>query len=397
MGAFADNEGHFWQWLQKNMSILGIGSAGGINADSFVPRGIYGRYLQGILGDARATHSNLSVLPDTILDIEKNGHFVVSGSGEIYHAKYVVLALGTFLPGGSRPNAPSENPYAPHVLQRLAEPGDVLILGTGLTSLDMVMTIARKKKTGRIHLLSRRGLLPGVHIMPEKYPAFIDRKDLPSTTSQLYRVVRAEVKEAARQGIGWQNVLDAIRPVTQRLWQTLDENEQRRFLRCLSVYWDVHRHRCAPEVLAVCERLRANGRLIVHRGHIVSKVSGVDTIRVAWRPRGKRVQEEFEVCQIVNCTGPQLDCRKLDDILVRNLLARGLIIPDRLHIGLVTTSNYLVLNTNNQPTQGLYALGSLLKGRLYESVAVPELRLQTADIANIIGACVERPPPLVFP
>lgn len=382
MGAFADEPDHFWQWLQKQPEFKNF------TADSFVPRLIYGQYLQDILKQTRDTYPHLMVLHQDIIDmhkLEKDAFELISPTGVACQAKSTVLALGNFPPGEKTAKAKAENPYAPEIWQGLAEPGDVLIIGTGLTSLDLVVTLARTKKVGTIHLLSRRGLLPRVHVMPVPYDSFVDPKNLPKTALDLYRLVRREIKQAKAKNIPWQNVIDALRPFNQRLWENLNEREQKRFLRFLCPYWDVHRHRCAPEIMEVYDKLKTEGRIILHRGHIVAQNDDAENIEIKWRPSGTSFIQNFSVRQIVNCTGPQSDCRKLDDALVQNLLAHNLIAPDRLCIGIATSSDYHVLNKEGQPTAGLYALGSLLKGRLYESVAVPELRKQAFEVAKIIA------------
>lgn len=382
MGAFPDDPGHFWKWLQSHPG------TGTIAASDFVPRLLYGQYLQDILKEAQVTYPNLTVLQRDITDMRRSedGSFELnSPTGVACWAKSVVLALGNFPPGEKTEKAKNENPYLPEVWQRLTEPGDVLIIGTGLTSLDLVMTLACTKKTGKIHLLSRRALLPRVHIMPTPYASFIDPAHLPVTALALCRLVRKEIKKAQTNNVPWQNVVDALRPLNQRLWEYLSEKEQKRFLRFLRPYWDVHRHRCAPEVMAVYDKLKVEGRIVLHRGHIVAQNRGTASTEIQYRPSGTTSIESFRVRHIVNGTGPQSDCRKLDDVLVQNLLARDLIAPDRLHIGIATTRDYHVLNKDSQPIAGLYALGSLLKGRLYESVAVPELRVQAHDVAKIIA------------
>jgi len=389
MGAFADDAGHFWTWLQNNPDKLHAMGVKDADANSFIPRLVYGQYLQNIMRETQAKHPNLQLIHDEIVDVEKlpDGAFKLTAlSGAIHQARQVVLALGNFPPGEKTTSTKTENPYSPEVWKRLAEPGDVLIIGTGLTSLDLVMTLSHTKKEGKIHLLSRRGLLPRVHIVPETHPSFMDEKLLPKSALELLRRVREEIRKAAQRHIPWQHIVDALRPLNQKIWENLNEREQRHFLRFLRAYWDVHRHRCAPEVMAVYERLEKEGRLILHRGHIVSQAPRADGLEVIWRPSGKEALQSFVVKQVVNCTGPQADPRKLDDQLVKNLLKRGLVTPDRLCVGIATSPDYVVLNALGKPIPGLYAMGSLLKGRLYESIAVPELRQQAAAVANFVSA-----------
>jgi uncharacterized NAD(P)/FAD-binding protein YdhS len=388
MDAFAHESEHFLKWLHQQSDFQHY------DASSFVPRMIYGQYLQDILQKTCTQYPNLSVLKLDIRDIKKSQDdvFEFTAPGVTQQAKSIVLALGNFPPGEKTGDVKAKNPYAAEVWQRLAEAGDVLIIGTGLTSLDLVTTLARTKKEGVIHLLSRRGLLPRVHIPPNPYPPFIDADHLPTTALGLYRLVKKEIRQANQKNIPWQNVVDAMRPFNQRLWENLDAHEQKRFLRFLRPYWDTHRHRCAPEVMAVYEKLQSEDRIILHRGHIIAQENGPKNIDITWRPSGTSTPETFAVRHVVNCTGSQADIRKLDDTLVQNLLAHDLITPDKLRIGIATSPNYQTLNADNQTVAKLYALGSLLKGRLYESVAVPELRVQAYDVAKTIIDNFSQPP-----
>jgi len=44
--------------------------------------------------------------------------------------------------------------------------------------------------------------------------------------------------------------MDGLRPHWDMLWRRLPEHEQRRFLQHVARYWEVHRHRMAPQVAA---------------------------------------------------------------------------------------------------------------------------------------------------
>jgi uncharacterized NAD(P)/FAD-binding protein YdhS len=298
-----------------------------------------------------------------------------------------VLALGNFPPGETKQNKPDErvwymnDPYSAEIHAKLAEPGDILIIGTGLTSLDLLLTLDKTKREGKIHLLSRRGLFPQPHQKAAPYPAFLDPQNLPKTARALCRRVAQELRRAAAQGIDWRPVLDAIRPLNQAIWTNFNVVEQRRFLRHLRALWDTHRHRCAPEIMAVKERLEAEGRVIVHQGYIKGYEPKGAQVDVTYRPRGTAGEKKLRVRYVLSCTGPQADYRKLNDPLVQQLLVRDLLAPDPLRMGANTVEGGLIINHEGQVINGLYTLGSTQKGRLYESIAVPELRGQAADLA----------------
>lgn len=398
MGAFPGDIGHFYRWLQnhpENLAAAGIFEA---RPDAFIPRLVFGDYIQDLLQEARElAGTELDVVRDEIVDLhqDQNGRYELIGkSGCTLTAARVVLALGNFPPGQVRQNQPGEriwfhnDPYATQAQAKLAEPGDVLIIGTGLTSLDLLMTLDRTKPTGKIHLLSRRGLFPQVHRKAGPYPAYLNADNLPKTARLLCRRVAQELRRAAARGIDWRPVIDALRPWHQAIWTGLGVTEQRRFLRHLQPLWDTHRHRCAPEIMAVKTRLEAEGRLVCHQGHIQGYQIDGDEVVVTYRPRGTNDSETFRVRHVLSCTGPQADYRKLNDPLVQRLLTRDLLAPDPLRLGAYTIEGGQICNQAGEVIPNLYTLGSTQKGRLYESIAVPELRGQAADLAaRLLAEC----------
>jgi uncharacterized NAD(P)/FAD-binding protein YdhS len=399
MGAFADDVGHFYRWLQahpQNLAAVGIHE---VHPEAFIPRMVFGDYIQDLLRAARPLPGSLDVICDEIVDLKRlqDGQFELTGkTGQTLKAAQVVLALGNFPPGEARQNKPGErrwfmhDPYATETHAKLAEPGDVLIIGTGLTSLDLLLTLDKIKSEGRIHVLSRRGLFPQAHKKEAPCPAFLDAKDLPKTVRMLCRRVARELRKAAAQGIDWRPVVDAMRPFNQAIWINLNLVERRRFLRHLQPLWDTHRHRCAPEIMAVKNRLQAEGRLICHQGNIRGYETIGEEIEVSYLPRGTAEIKEFRVRHVLSCTGPQSDYRKLNDALVQKLLARDLLAPDPLRMGASTGEGGIILDQAGEAIEGLYTLGSTQKGRLYESIAVPELRGQAADLAARLLAGAEQ-------
>lgn len=393
MGAFPDDVTHFYRWLLAHPRHLAAVGIYNVRPGAFVPRMVFGDYIRDLLHEACAMPGTLDVIRDEVVDMEQlnDGRFELTGrKGNILRAARVVLALGNFPPGQTKQNQPDQpgervwfmnNPYAPEVQAKLAETGDVLIIGTGLTSLDLLLTLNQTKREGKIHLLSRRGLFPQVHQHEAPYPLFLDPDNLPRTARGLLREVRGELRRATAKGIDWRAVIDAMRPLHQVMWANLNVTEQRRFLRHLQPLWDTHRHRCAPEVMAVKNRLEAAERVENHQGHIQSLQPMGDGVEVTYRLRGTNETKTFRVRYVLSCTGPQGDYCKLDDPLVKQLLARNLMAPDALRMGASTVEGGAVCDWEGNVIENLYTLGSTQKGRLYESIAVPELRGQAADLA----------------
>jgi uncharacterized NAD(P)/FAD-binding protein YdhS len=172
MGAFPDDIGHFYRWLQTHPQNLTAAGVRELRPDAYVPRLVFGDYIQDLLGEASAMPGTLDIIHDEIIDlirVEDRGFQLTGRTGRTLNATRVVLALGNFPPGETKQNKPGErawymnNPYTPEVHAKLAEPGDILIIGTGLTSLDLLLTLDKTKREGTIHLLARRGRKTPTH------------------------------------------------------------------------------------------------------------------------------------------------------------------------------------------------------------------------------------------
>jgi uncharacterized NAD(P)/FAD-binding protein YdhS len=324
-------------------------------------------------------------------------------SGRVVRARKVVLALGIFPPGDPllpeqrflSSNAYLTTPWSASTHDRLAGPGDILILGSGLTAVDLLLTLRKRKQEGTIHVLSRRGLFPQPHRPGEVYAPFINKSALPKTVLEALRLVRREIETAAQQGFDWRAVIDSLRLFTQAIWQNLNLAEQRRFLRHLRPIWEAHRHRAAPEALAVKDELERAGRLFCHRGRLASILPAADdALEVSFRPTGHRETVTHRYSYVINCTGPECNYHKLTDPLVERLRARKLIVADPLRLGLEVSPNGM-LNNGRSVAEQIFTLGSALKGRLLETTAVPELRLQAKALAETIFADFAISEPLI--
>jgi uncharacterized NAD(P)/FAD-binding protein YdhS len=393
MGAYPHDISHFYRWLRAHPAEARAAGTARTEPGTFASRHLYGDYLRSILERAlRERPGRIDVVRGEAIGINtrEDDSFTVELAGKLaLQGRSVVLAFGNFKPAPLRgiPDGLKDrfldDPYAPETRRILAEDGDVLIVGSGLTSLDLLVSLEMTKTAGTIHVLSRHGLFPRHHEVAPEVPLFLDPAALPRTVREAFRLVRREIAAAAGDGIGWRAVVDALRPVLQKIWSGWDDRERWRFLRHLHGYWDVHRHRCAPEIISVKEQMEAKGRLVCHAGRMRFG-EGNGGVEVRYRPRGGGEERAFTVRYVLNCTGPQADYGRIADPLVRGLVERGLLVPDAFRMGIATDDRYRLLNVAGVPTPGLYTLGSTLRGKLYESIAVPELRDQAHDVANVI-------------
>lgn len=376
MSAYADDPGHFARWLE---------ALNGGDAATFAPRIRYADYVQEQLRDAVASSpGRFELIEEHAADVETipGGTRITLRGGRSLEADVAVLAIGNSPPKPPRMLAEADlpaarffaDPWLEGSTDGLSSDDTVLVIGTGLTMVDLALLLHRRGFAGPILALSRRGLLPRAHAAgapPEP------RSQVPTTAvSKLLR----EVREHADAN-GWRQAIDALRPVTQALWQAAAPEVRGRFLRHLRPWWDVHRHRIAPEIHARIHSMIEKGQLRVDAGKLVSAANRPDGIEISWRPRGASATERLKVTRIINCTGPEADLRGSADPLLRRLAERGAIRADPLGIGIDVDSESRVFGADGRAQDNLFAVGPVTRGTFWEIVAVPDIRAQVAGVA----------------
>ncbi|HKR23980.1 MAG TPA: FAD/NAD(P)-binding protein, partial [Allosphingosinicella sp.] len=370
MSAFSDDPDHFERWY---------GARAGGGAEDFAPRTLYGDYLAGLLAEA-------GIAPIAGEAVAIGEDRVRLADGRAVAADAVVLAPGNFKPAtppGIDPGALGplwvDDPWAGDLGEGLGA-GDVLLLiGTGLTAVDVALTLDATGYRGRIVALSRRGLAPRAHGTRE--PNVAPLEDLPPTCVAMLRRVRARSDE-----IGWRSAVHELRAVTSALWAKADEGERRRFLRHLRAWWDVHRHKVAPAVGATIAAMQADARLAVAAGRLVSAEAADGKALVRFRLRGSDTVESLRAARIVNCTGPELDIVRAGEPLLDALLGQGAIRPDPLAIGIDVDPECRAIGADGRPSATLSVIGPVTRGAFWESVAVPDIRGQAERVAARLTA-----------
>ena len=201
---------------------------------------------------------------------------------------------------------------------------------------------------------------------------------LPADCLSLLRRVRRRSAE-----VGWRSAVHELRNITQAIWAAASLEERRRFLRHLRPWWDVHRHKIAPAVAATIGRMEEEGRLRFAGGRILSIVPDG---AVRWRPRGRGDDQGLRAARIVNCTGPELDIGRAGERLLDALLARGRIRRDPLRTGIDVDTDCRAIAADGSDSETLYAIGPVTRGTFWESVAVPDIRVQAQRVARQIAA-----------
>ncbi|MFJ5281353.1 FAD/NAD(P)-binding protein [Streptomyces parvulus] len=380
MSAFPDDPGHFLRRLTARDPHAAPGD--------FVSRREYGRYLGEIVEEtaARCRHVRLNRVRERVVAVrERDGGPVLrlSGGGEL-RVDAVVLALGALGgdhgwagPGLRASSRFVADPWAPGALEGPAAQGDVLLVGTGLTMVDVAVTLARPGRV--LHAVSRSGLLPREHLPVPAAAVQAPPLDGAHGLDALRRGVRLHLAAGRRRCGDWRPALDGLRPVTAALWQQLPPADRRRFLDQDLRMWEVHRHRVAPATAVAVGALRAGGLLRVAAAEVVGAVPGAGAVEVSLSD-GRRLR----VAAVVACTGPRMDLTGSDDPLVRCLLEHGWARPGPAGVGLDTRDEGRLVPAAGARAVRVWAVGAVRRGNLLETTAVPEIRVQAAQVAGAV-------------
>jgi uncharacterized NAD(P)/FAD-binding protein YdhS len=279
-------------------------------------------------------------------------------------------------------------PWRPGTLAGIPADADVLIVGAGLTAIDIVLELQARGHSGNVFALSRRGLRPQVHQTTVAYHDFLAGEELPTTMLELTRRVRKEVRIAAKAGIDWRPVLDALRTHATELWRNLSWTERAKFMRHVRPFWEIHRHRVAPAVADKIQEQVETGRLQFHAGRLLKLSEKPDGVEAQFRLRRSGLVQSVKVAKVINCTGPRSDYSKYQHPLLINLLARGLIDHDPLALGITATADGSVQRYRGDPVGWLFTIGAPMKGVLWETTSVPEIRGQAKTLAKQLLASV---------
>ena len=415
MSALADEPDHFLAHARV--------AGPGVQAHSFLPRDQYGAYLEQLLAQheqARPASCVLERRVAEVMHLDPSGPVSAAAQasasasapmsaptsrarlrlsdGSLLEADHVVLATGHLPPAdppavaGALRDDPRyvNDPWSPSTLDRLP-PGPVLLLGTGLTALDVALSLHARTPARPVLCLSRRGLVSAAHREQRSPPSGADAAGALAAglAARLGRGVRADLRAVrlavarhVADGGDWRDVIAALRPHTPAWWQATPWPERRRFVQRLQPYWDTARHRCAPVPHAMFAAARAAGAVRVAGGRLVDLQAVSGGLQARWRPRGGGALQSGVYAAVVNCTGPSTDLGRHGSPLVRQLLGDGWLSVDPLGLGLQVDAHGTVIGAQGQPTPGLHCLGPLLRARDWEATAVPELRVQAHRLAQ---------------
>jgi uncharacterized NAD(P)/FAD-binding protein YdhS len=380
MSAHADQPNHFVEWLttHKNQP----------DAEAFVPRAWYARYLQDTLAIAVSqSNAHYTCIATTVIDIDPTNRVVICADGQQLTADHIILALG---------HAPIANPlarWAPApqrilsgydwhtITTKIAANDDIIIIGSGLTMVDTIVALQNHGHRGKITAFSRHGHVPQTHVPRQSYPSFITSDHYGWSVRDLMRLVRTEVIKAQATGIPWQAVIDSLRPHNQQLWMHWSLHEKQRFLRHIRAHWDIYRHRIAPQIAAV---IASTPQLTIGAGRIVDYHEHAATVSLTIQPRHTHTTSTLSAAYVINCTGPLSDYAVIENPLVVTLRHRGIVAADDIRLGIAVDAHGHLCDQNQQVIPWLWTLGPPRKGYAWECIAIPDIRNQAATLAHDI-------------
>lgn len=398
MSAFPDLPDHFFQWLRTRSEYDSVSDQE--LRERFIPRMVFGDYLKSLLhhhlqGAGEGALVTAEFIDGDAVDVElvERGAIVKLADGGRVEADRVVLTTGNEPPAalqgaeslGDHP-AWAGNPWLPWHEKLPGDDGTIVLLGTGLTTVDAIITLRALGWLGRIHAVSRHGWLPESHFRGIDYsdfpPAEVDLAEL--GLERLRALMQEHCAKLRELGANPAIVVDKMRPHTQRIWGKFSTEERLEFARRDAARWNIMRHRIAPEIHAQVTSAQLTGQLQVHGANIERVEADGDRVRVCLEG-GKALTGDL----VINATGPQTKFSATRSVLLRKLMDAGSISPDAMDMGVLVGEDHTVVTGDGNRSEVLLAMGPLLRGTLWETIAVPELRGQASRVAaTLVGGPV---------
>jgi len=396
MSAVHDNPNHFLDWAHEQQAYKQINKD--VLGKTFLPRQFYGKYINALWEEALKTKREdtvVNIIHDSASDIiQDQGKYIIKFKTHApLTAEYVILATGNETPANPRIVNEAfysslryvKNPWLTDVTKLIPKDQDILIIGNGLTTVDLILTIMDTGYQGQIHTLSPTGFA----ILPHRqghieYKDFINEIKEPYNLNEIYHTALKHYRKLHKVGISIEPVIDSLRPLTQKIWQTLSHEDKLTFLRDIKSRWNHVRHRLPPQLYDYIQQLRLKGKLLVHTAKLIDMTEDADNVTIKYLSKKTGKEETLSAGLVINCTGPHTDISKSQDPLLQTLTAKGMIRPDSLRIGMDVTDRWTLKDARGKENPTLYTIGGNLRGLLWETTAVPELKVQAAQLAKRI-------------
>lgn len=397
MSVDPDNPDDLTQWLTAYIAAGGWPQSDEQHvpvSELFPPRGIFGLYVQQRLAEAQALGvaegSTAEHVQAEVIDLQTDDHRVLLtlSNGQQLQSACAVLATGMFAAArtpqteSNGVNAAALDPWDVSAMRQLDPLSTVLIIGSGLTMVDAVVSLEQAGHRGPIEVFSRHGLLPHVRRQPPAWVDFLAADQSICTPRQLVRELRRHCRDAMAQGIDWQAPLDTVRAHIGRLWSQATDVQRRQFVRHVRPWWESHHHRSPPLSAQLVERLHGEGRLRIQAASFKGlEPSSEDGVSIRIRRRGEADTVVVSGAALINSSGIEYDWRRVARPLPQQLLARGLVQPGPLALGIAAAVDGAVLNAEGKVANRLFAMGPPLRGMWWESTAVTDVASQAKALA----------------
>ena len=404
MSAFPNDDNHFLNWVlsldqfkNQNKTLL---------ADSFLPRKLYGEYLNTIWKETLDVISNsdhtLAIVNSKVTELTpvNNIQYTVKTENEQkYNLDYCIIATGNHIPRNPiiknndffKSENYYQNPWTINSVSNLDNEQPILILGNGLTMVDCVLSLIEQGFNNTIYTISPNGY----HILSHRsngiiYTDLIEELNDKNTLLELVSLINKHRKLVRSLGQSAEIVIDSLRPYTQKLWRNFSEQDKQLFMQKFRHFWGVARHRISINIHDKIQQLRQNQKLVVLASKHIEIEEINNSININYLPRIKKEKRKFSVGRVINCTGPETALESLENSFLKTAFLNGLLTQDSLKLGIKTDINsFQTINYKNTLNENLFTLGPNLKGELWESIAIPELKLQTKKLSDIISSKID--------
>lgn len=398
MSAFKELPDHFFNWVKSLEEYKNVDES--ILAGAFLPRYIYGQYIEFVwneaLANAKAKSIKVRILRSNIIDLErKNAEIELIGEkDERFIVDYCVLATGNLVPRNQTIENMDfysssnyfQNPWKMESVENLSKNENVLVIGNGLTMVDTVLALQERNFKGIIYSISPNGyhILSHRHA-PIKYSKLVDELPEELDLKSIRNLIIKHVRAVRKLGVSAEPVIDSLRPFSQNIWRNFSINDKREFLRKYRHAWGVARHRIPIHMNDFLLKLMFSIKLKVFAGKIKSLNEVNGTIEVSFIEKNSKTEEKIFVSRVINCTGPESNIKLSESQLLKKCLEKGIISQDEFYLGFnANPTNFQLIGLNGEVQNNIFTLGTNLKGIFWESTAVNELRSQAENLANYI-------------
>lgn len=408
MSAFHDDKEHFLNWTMQHDNYANKDR--NIIADSFLPRYLYGQYLEDIWEESTkseqakmVTITNIDGLV-TDLDVTDADATMTISDGSRITVDACIITSGNNTPGNPKIKNDKfyyssnyfQNPWGRDAVSNITSNKPILIVGNGLTMVDTVLGLRECGFENEIYSISPNGF----NILPHRHNGFvytklIDELKPDASFLDIVKLFNKHIKLIREFGLSAEPVVDSLRPHTQKIWQRLTPREKKIFITRFRNLWGVARHRIPLHIYDKLQKQRIDDKLNIRAGKLIDIKEENGIVEVEYFNKKTQRSEFLEVSRVINCTGPETDLERLKGNFLNNCLQKGIVVQDEFKLGLNADSEtYQVLNKNGDQIKNLFTIGSSLRGMLWESTAVNELRQQAEKLSKVILSmtCLQKEP-----